>query len=210
MMNLSGQRFGRLVVLDEAPRKEYGARMWYCKCDCGKEKIVFQQCLMNGHSRSCGCIRKEQIIERSTTHGLSHKRIYNIYHGMINRCFNNNEHSYPDYGGRGITVCDEWSGDSGFENFYEWAVNNGYSEKLTIDRIDVNGNYEPSNCKWSTYEEQSKNKRNNYLITWRGKTQILKDWCKELNLSYGTLTWRMRKGWSTEKMLTTPTEKGFR
>lgn len=207
IMDLTGQRFGRLEVLHESDRTPYGARRWLCECDCGKRKIVFQDCLMKGKSRSCGCLRTEELVARFTKHGCCGSRIYNIYAKMKRRCYVESEERYEDYGGRGIRVCSEWLGEQGFENFHKWAMKNGYTDNLTIDRIDVNGNYEPSNCRWATYEEQSKNKRNNIVVTWNGKTQVLKDWCRELSLDYRTIKARFHKGWDIDRMFTEPIKK---
>ena len=129
---------------------------------------------------------------------------------MRERCINKNHNHYKSYGGRGITVCDEWNDiDNGFINFYNWAMNNGYEEGLTIERIDVNGNYEPSNCKWVTNTEQANNKRNTIYLKYNNKTQSLLDWCKELNLNYTLVRSRIKKyNWSIEKAFTTEKWKG--
>lgn len=120
------------------------------------------------------------------------------------RCLNRNEQAYPNYGGRGILICEEWLGENGFENFYKWSMENGYDDKLTIDRINVNGNYEPSNCRWVTYREQNRNKRNNIVILWNGETKILKDLCIELGMNYQTVKMRVHHGWEINRALTEP------
>lgn len=137
-------------------------------------------------------------------------KIHNSWRGMRERCINKNHNHYKSYGGRGITVCDEWNDiDNGFINFYNWAMNNGYEEGLTIERIDVNGNYEPSNCKWVTNTEQANNKRNTIYLKYNNKTQSLLDWCKELNLNYTLVRSRIKKyNWSIEKAFTTEKWKG--
>ncbi len=124
-------------------------------------------------------------------HGMKGTRIYNIWKLMKRRCKNTNDKYYKDYGGRGIVICDEWDND--FMNFYNWAIANGYSDKLTIERIDVNGNYEPANCKWISRKEQSRNRRNNVMVTYRGETRLLKEWCELLNLNYDTVFHRIKK-----------------
>ena len=161
--NLIGQKFNRLTVIDEAPskRKPSGsiAIYWKCRCECGNEKIIEAANLKNNHSISCGCYKKEKI---STINGLSkqYKMLYKIYYAMKRRCYNNKYISYANYGGRGIKVCDRWL--ESFENFLE-DMKDTYQEGLSIDRINNDGNYEPSNCKWSTAKEQARNRRDNKL-----------------------------------------------
>lgn len=207
MLDLTGQKFGRLTAVYEEKRTEYGARRWLCECECGNEKIIHQGALMSGHTRSCGCLRKEELIERSTKHNRCHTRLYNIYAGMKQRCYNENEAAYKNYGGRGIIIGDDWMGDDGFEHFYDWSMSRGYSDDLTIDRIDVNGNYEPDNCRWATSPEQSRNKRTNILLTFNGETKILRDWCKITGIDYSVAKARYHKGWEVERVLFQPVKK---
>lgn len=151
---------------------------------------------------------KEHKVKRTATrtmHGQSNTRLYSIWSGIKNRCFNENEPAFKDYGGRGITVCQEWVDK--FTAFEQWALNNGYSESLTIDRINNNGNYEPDNCRWITNQQQSRNRRTNHLLTHKGQTKTLIEWSEELSIPYNTLVNRINVlGWSIEKSLSTPSK----
>lgn len=181
LIDLTGKKFGRLTVIKRAEDKK-GKTYWHCRCECGKEKNVCASHLTSGKIVSCGCSSVDRISELNKTHGMSNIRIYNIWTGIKNRCYNKNHITYKNYGGRGITVCQEWLDD--FMNFYEWAMNNGYSDELSIDRIDVNGNYEPSNCRWATAKEQGNNRRTNIFIEVCGTKKSLKAWCDCLGLDY--------------------------
>lgn len=185
--DLTGKKFGMLTVIglqDTDSRKTY----WVCQCDCGNIKVVRSDSLKSGAIRSCGCMKKAQEkinLTKHHSHKMSGTRIYHIWRGMKDRCYNVHSPSYYRWGGRGITICDEWKDN--FSAFYSWAMENGYSENLTIDRIDNNGNYEPSNCRWATMEEQSRNRQSNVVIQIGNSKRTLKEWCEIFELEYGTI-----------------------
>lgn len=158
---LTGKRFGRLLVLGrvENHRTKGGKSQvqYKCQCDCGNIIVARGESLCSGNTKSCGCYEHDVHIAMNTTHGKTGIRLYRIWQGMKQRCYYKKSTYYKDYGGRGISICDEWKND--FQVFYNWAMSHGYSDKLSIDRINVDGNYEPSNCRWATNSEQQLNKR---------------------------------------------------
>ena len=201
--DIAGQRFGRLIVLDYSYSNK-GA-YWLCRCDCGNEKQIKGSDLICGNIISCGCAKKERFRNMALKHGYCGHRLYTIFGNIKNRCCNPNNSSYNYYGGRGITICDEWRYN--FQTFYDWAMLNGYKEDLTIDRIDNNGNYEPNNCRFITHKENCNNTRKNVYITYNNKTQTKAEWSREYNIKQDLLKDRLKWGWSIEKALTTPVRK---
>ena len=198
-----GDKINHLTMIEPSyPYGKQSRRYAKFKCDCGNEKIIRVSNVVTESTKSCGCGNYKRKEPNRSTHGLCNTRINHIYRKMKQRCFNTNYKEYHYYGGRGITVCDEWLGKDGFINFYNWAMENGYSDELTIDRINVDGNYCPENCRWATPLEQGNNKRNNINITINNKTQTLAQWCRELGLRYTTILRRIKTlGWSYEEAL---------
>lgn len=208
-IDLIGKRFGRLVVLERAEsivsKSGKAKGRWLCRCDCGNTKIVLTDSLTGGYAKSCGCYNIESIKDRQTKHGMAGTRIYLEWNSMKSRCFNKNNKSYTRYGGRGITVCDEWMGEHGFENFYKWATESGYKDTLTIERKDVNGNYCPENCSWIPANKQAKNRRTTLRIKdQNGNERYAMDIAKENGISMSVVIARKTKGWDLEKALETP------
>lgn len=205
--NLKGKAYYDLVVIGYMGKNEKTQAVWLCKCICKQLKLVVTSDLKNGHTKSCGCRNVRMLQKRNSNnkygekHGLSRSRIYTIYQGMIQRCFNANSDTYKNYGKRGITICDEWiSKDVGFINFYNWAISNGYDENLTIERIDVNGNYNPKNCTWITNKEQQNNKRTNVLISSGEDVLNMRQWSKVTGINEKTIEKRIRMGWKEEDL----------
>lgn len=196
--NLIGQKFGRLTVIkDSGERKDAngykGTVLWHCKCECGGEINVRSDSLTSGMTRSCGCLQYENGLA-SRTHGQSNSRIYSIYQNMKDRCYNPNNERYRRYGGRGISICDEWLND--FEEFYSWAMKNGYKDDLSIDRIDNDGNYEPANCRWATHIIQANNKSTNVHLFYKGEEYTRAELSRELGIDYETFRRKLKQGFS--------------
>lgn len=184
--DISGQKFGRLTALyrlRNTKRKTY----WLCVCDCGNFKEVRYDMLQNGHTRSCNCLYKKS----NAIHGMYNTRLYNTWKNIKSRCYYNKNISYKNYGMRGIKVCNEWKDN--FQAFYELSMNNGYKENLEIDRIDVNGSYEPDNCRWITHKEQQRNRRDTIKYTINGETHWLKEWCNIYGIKYNTVRSRLKR-----------------
>ena len=195
-------RSERLTVIEELEKKQ-GNRRFLCKCNCGNEIETGSSHLLRGNTKSCGCLRKEQL--HHITHGMSNTPLYAVWNSMKGRCANPNDHAYENYGARGIKVCGEWSSD--FRKFYDWAIGNGYQKGMTIERNDVNGHYEPSNCSWIPKSKQSENRRTNHYLTYKGETKTMSQWARDLSLKRETIKDRLKSGWSVEDALTKPIGK---
>lgn len=203
-----GQKFGRLTVLGlhhVLPYKRKNGiienrECYLCKCDCGKEIVTLKNSLRTGNTKSCGCLSAEKasIFCKSTkkTHGLTKSRIYGVWSALKRRCYYKKDNRYYCYGGRGISVCEEWKNN--FMAFYNWAISNGYRVGLTIDRINVNGNYEPSNCRWITKKEQNLNRRTNRIIEYKGERHCVTEWADIMGLDSKKFYYRITHGYSFE------------
>lgn len=206
--DITGMRFGRLSVLhlDKSTDAPNMKRRWVCLCDCGNMITARGDCLKGGKVKSCGCYQREiaSMLRKGNhdiKHGYSRDRLFNIWYLMKYRCDDESSPAFKNYGGRGITVCKEWSDGwiSGYEAFKEWAMNNGYTDNLTLDRIDNNSGYSPKNCRWVSNDVQANNKRNNVLYRYDGKQMTLAQIAKEFGIRYKTLWRRIQLGHSIEE-----------
>lgn len=195
-MDLTGEKYGTLTVIKRAENKGK-KKMWLCKCDCGNEVIVAGGNLRNGHTQHCLECGYRLTGLSIKTHGKSNTPLFGIWHGMITRCEDKTVKAYKDYGGRGISVCEEWRND--FQKFYDWAVNNGYQKGLQIDRINNDGNYEPSNCRFVTQVINANNKRSNVIIEHNGEKNTIAEWARYYNVNYKNLWGNLSKGDSLEE-----------
>ena len=189
--DLSGMNFGKLTAVEQCGRSSDGRLLWMCVCACGNKTLVSSSHLLNGNTKSCGCL--------VTKHGKSKTRLYKIWDSMKYRCSDCVE---PNYGGKGITICSEWQDD--FQAFYDWAMAHGYEDHLSIDRIDNSKGYSPDNCRWATVTEQNNNTQRNHYLTYNGKTQTISQWAEETGINREVLYSRINKRkWSVERALTT-------
>ena len=207
--DMQGRKIGRLIFKEYVGLLNHHA-LWLCQCSCGNECIVKASSVKSGVTSSCGCLAHEILMDRNIKHNCAYLPIYRNYHHMIRRCYDSTSKAYKWYGERGIRVCDEWKNkDNGFMNFYNWAIENGYKEEIlpngrnkwTIDRINVNGNYEPSNCRWATNIQQANNKRTNVFVEHEGKKYTIAEFVREFNLNYNNTLARYHKGWSTYELI---------
>lgn len=198
-----GDKFGKWTIIEEiAPKiiSNKPRRMFRCQCECGNIGEVQLSCLRNGHSTSCGCEQKKRVSAANTKHGLEKHPLYNTWKNIKKRCNYINASEYENYGGRGISVCEEWSNN--FQSFYNWAINNGWSKELTIDRIDTNGNYCPENCRWANVETQMNNMTKNHYIEYNGDTYTLSTLSKHLSIPYNIVRYRLSNcKWTVEQLI---------
>jgi hypothetical protein len=213
-LDLTGQKFGRLKAI--FPVHVVDRWFWACQCDCGSPLTMLKLTarLRNGGTRSCGCLQKEAAKKnvqatsaKNIKHGLSSTRLYIIFNGMKDRCYNPLSRRYSSYGGRGISICDEWLFD--VRVFVKWALENGYSDRLTIDRIDPNGNYSPSNCRFADKVRQANNKTSNHLITWNNEIHTATEWARILRVAPEAVHNRLSRGWSIDRIMTQPFRKSL-
>ena len=205
--DISGMRFGRLVAIKYVGKDMQNLSMWLCICDCGNTATTRASSLKSGSTKSCGCLQKEIAGLRTLTHGLSGShaycpRLYRIWKNMKQRCSNPKSCKYEIYGGNGVSVCDEWME---YEPFHKWAINHGYKKDLTLDRINGDGDYNPTNCRWATYSEQSLNTKQNRYLKYKDRSLTIKEWSDFVGIKYNTLRSRIfTYGWSIKKALETP------
>ena len=204
-----GQKYGKLTIIKEVSPIGSKRRI-LCKCDCGNIKEYSMDRVIHGRTQSCGCLRNEMFLTHRNNNGTSvypkeatDSKLYKIWNSMKGRCYTISSGAYFKYGAKGIRMCDEWKND--FMAFYNWALANGYSDELTIDRIDYRGNYEPSNCRWADIRTQANNKSNVCKYEYNDELHTMTEWSEIMNINYGALWERLNVlGWSIEKALTTP------
>jgi hypothetical protein len=201
-VDITGKIFNRLKVIDYSHTDKRSKSYWKCVCECGNEVIVRSDSLTSGNTKACGCLSKELKSKMAKTyltkHGETKTRLYKIWSGMRDRCSSFGTEKGKHYADKGITICKEWDE---FIPFKEWSLSNGYESNLTIDRINVNGNYEPSNCRWLTIQEQERNRGNSIYVVYNGERKHLKDWSKDLNINYHTLYQRYKINTNPEYVL---------
>lgn len=204
LKDLSNMRFGRWTVMYRGENKRdsrgYPITTWHCRCECGTERDIYANSLLNGKSKSCGCdkhVVQDWCRTNFSTHGHSKTRLYKIWAGLKKRCLNPSSINYKNYGARGITVCEEWLR---YEPFEEWALKNGYDDSLSIDRIDVNGDYSPGNCRWATFDEQANNRRTSAYYEFNGQTHTVAEWSSIYNIPYKRLWEWLNRGLTFEEI----------
>lgn len=196
-----GETFGRLTVLERAPNAAGNQTQWKCQCQCGTVGVYNGSNLRIGITKSCGCLRAEATSARRKTHGKTQTPLYRIWRAMLDRCYLKSNKAYKFYGGRGIVVCDHWR--SSYENF-QTDMEAGYKQGLWLDRRESNGPYSKENCRWATPKEQQRNRRDNRLFEFRGKTRTLAEIVEMVGINYGLVLGRLRRGWPLEDALNQP------
>lgn len=192
--DLTGKRFGRLVVKKRIINNNKG--FWLCECDCGKTVIIkTKTCLISGQIKSCGCYNRDRICK----HGDSYSLLYSVWHSMKTRCYTKTSIPYKDYGARGITVCEEWKND--YSRFRDWALTHGYKKGLSLDRINNNGNYTPDNCRFTDVKTQSNNRRSSRYLTYNGETHSIAEWGQIFGVRPELFLDRLKKGWPLKDVL---------
>lgn len=208
-LNLAGMRYSRWTVIQEDEpleyisrnRREY-ARKWLCRCDCGTEAVVYQTNLNRGKSKSCGCLQNEAVVKHGYSRGHKGHKLHRRWIAMRQRCYSADHKEYKNYGARGITVCDEWNNSAAA--FIDWGLKNGWREGLSIDRVDNNSGYSPSNCRFTDIKTQSNNTRRNVLVTIDGQTYTFIQACEKFGVSERCARGRKWRGWPLEKIFSTP------
>ena len=193
--DITNQRFGNLTALKYVGSNKDKKAMWECKCDCGNTYVTTGKSLRLNLTTSCGCMKIQRAIQlgkKNKTHGKTKTRLYNIWHGMKKRCRTESDTNFKYYGGKGISVCDEWV--NSFESFEDWSIKNGYSENLTLDRINPEGNYEPDNCRWADWVTQGNNRSNNVFIMFEGEEMTKAEAARKIGISSQLLQYRYDRG----------------
>lgn len=201
--NLIGNKYGMLTVIEKGESTKRGKLTWKCRCDCGniKKKSVNGYDLKSGKVKSCGCYYSISNARRNVTHGDTSSRLYRIWQGVKARCYRKSTKEYAYYGGKGINVCKDWLE---YLKFKEWAYNNGYSDKLTLDRIDNNKGYFPDNCRWVSYTIQARNRSNNRVVNVNQEEHTLSEWSEISGINAATIAWRLDHGWNEDELFMKP------
>lgn len=203
--DLSGKKFGRLSVIEFAGRDKHRHLLWRCVCECGNERLVAKNNLLSGRTVSCGCYASERASNQLRKHGMFSSRFYSVWHDMMRRCYNKNDVHYNRYGGRGISVCEEWHD---VRNFVAWCEQKNPDSGMTIDRIDNDSGYSPDNCRFVSLKDNQNNRSSNRNLEFHGETKTVTQWAEKTGIPASVIYSRLDKlGWSVEKALTTPSRR---